>query len=101
MKFYEFYEFEYYALIGAEDEDNAMIGYTEVVADIVKDEEDFHPSMISKDEALERFKKGNIQGCKTEEDKIKDFNNQINNFNEYVSKGSEPYIVFLIDGCLY
>lgn len=101
MKFYEFDKYEYYALIGAENEENAMVGYIEVVADIVKDEEDLHPGIISKDEAIERFKKGMIEGCETEEDKIEDFNNQINNFNEYISKGLEPYIVFLIDGSLY
>ena len=50
---------------------------------------------------LKRYVKAEVEGCKTVEDKIEDFNKQINSFNDYDSKGSEPYMVFLIDGSLY
>lgn len=100
MKFFEFNKYEYYALILASNEEYAKIGYKENIADIDEEEESFRPNIITKEEALERFKKGAIEGCETKEDKIEDFNKLINNFNEYVSKGSEPYMVFLIDGSL-
>lgn len=100
MKFFEFNKYEYYALILASDEEYAKIGYKENIADIDEEEESFRPNIITKEEALERFKNGAIEGCETKEDKIEDFNKLINNFNEYVSKGSEPYMVFLIDGSL-
>ncbi len=100
MKFFEFNKYEYYALILASNEEYAKIGYKENIADLDEEEESFRPDIITKEEALERFKKGVIEGCETKEDKIEDFNNIINNFNEYVSKGSEPYMVFLIDGSL-
>lgn len=100
MKFFEFNKYEYYALILASNEEYAKIGYKENIADIDEEEESFRPNIITKEEALERFKNGAIEGCETKEDKIEDFNKLINNFNEYVSKGSEPYMVFLIDGSL-
>ena len=100
MKFFEFNKYEYYALILASNEEYAKIGYKENIADIDEEEESFRPDIITKEEALERFKKGVIESCETKEDKIEDFNKLINNFNEYVSKGLEPYMVFLIDGSL-
>ena len=100
MKFFEFNKYEYYALILASNEEYAKIGYKENIADIDEEEESFRPNIITKEEALERFRNGAIEGCETKEDKIEDFNKLINNFNEYVSKGSEPYMVFLIDGSL-
>ncbi|MDC4242678.1 hypothetical protein NE398_21395 [Clostridium tertium] len=101
MKFYEFDKYEYYALIGAENEDNAIVGYIEVVADIEEEEKNLYPNEISIKEALKRYVKATIEGCETEKEKTRDFHKQISNFEKYVSKGIEPYIVFLIDGGLY
>ena len=101
MKFYEFNEYEYYALIGADNEENAKLGYIEVVADIEDNEKELTPNTICKEDALKRYVKAEVEGCKTVEDNIEDFNKQINSFNDYDSKGSEPYMVFLIDGSLY
>lgn len=100
MKFFEFNNYEYYALILAKDEESAKLGYEELVAYIEEEEKNLHPSVISKEEALKKYIKGNIEGCETEKEKIKDFNNQIVNFEKYVSEGSEPYMVLLIDGSL-
>ena len=41
-----------------------------------------------------------IEGCETIGEKIQDFYKSIDNFKEYVSKGTEPYLVLLIDGSL-
>ncbi|SHJ52975.1 hypothetical protein SAMN02745163_02076 [Clostridium cavendishii DSM 21758] len=100
MKFYEFNDFEYYALIIANDEENAMLGYEEIVADLEEDEKELSPDVIDYNEALERYKKGNIEGCETEEDKINDFNENVDNFSRYVSSWKEPWTVLLIDGSL-
>ncbi|BDU81603.1 hypothetical protein [Clostridium perfringens] len=46
VKFYDFSEFEYYALVVAENQENAIKGYTEVVADI--EDEDLEPRIITR-----------------------------------------------------
>lgn len=100
MRFFEFNDYEYYALILAEDEENAMVGYIEVVADIEEEEKSLHPNVISIEEALKRYVKAAVEGCETEKEKIRDFHKQISSFEKYVSKSIEPYIVFLVDGSL-
>lgn len=101
MKFYEFNDYEYYALILADDEENAMLGYQEVVADLSEEEKELSPDVISTEEAMTKFIKGNIEGCETEEEKVKEFHKMTSNFKEYVSSGTEQYLIFLVDGSLY
>ena len=100
MKFYEFNDFEYYALIVAEDVEKAKLGYKEVVADIYEEENELEPNEITLDESLLRYKKGFIEGCETEEDKVKDCYQNISNFKKYINKGTEQYLVLLMDGSL-
>lgn len=97
MKFYEFNDYEYYALIVAENLDNAILGYNEVVCDIYEKEKELEPDVISIDKALDRYKKGIIKGCKTEEDKIKDFYKTIDYYKEYVLNSDGEYICLLVD----
>ncbi|HCL4437601.1 hypothetical protein AL714_09465 [Clostridium botulinum] len=47
MKFYEFNDFEYYALILSTDEIKAKEGYGEVVADLDEIEKDLTPDIIA------------------------------------------------------
>lgn len=101
MKFYEFNKHEYYGLVLAIDEAWAKEGYEDCIADLEDEEKDISPDIITEEQALERYKKGMIDGCDTVEDKINDFNAIVKNFEEYVSKGGEePYMVLLIDGAL-
>ena len=99
MKFYEFYEYEYYALILAEDEETAILGYEENVAEIYEDEKDLTPTVITIDKALERFLKAKIDNCKTEKDKTVEFYRQVNDFIS--GENVERYQLFLIDGSLF
>lgn len=100
MRFFEFNDYEYYGLVVAENEEKAMLGYEETVAEIYEEEKELEPDEITLEEALERYKKGMIEGCETIGEKIQDFYKSIDNFKEYVSKGTEPYLVLLIDGSL-
>lgn len=100
MKFYEFNNYEYYGLVIAEDEEKAKLGYEENIAEIYEEEKELEPNEISLEEALERYKKGMIEGCETVDEKIQDFYKTIDNFKEYGYKGTEPYLVLLIDGNL-
>jgi hypothetical protein len=59
MKFYEFNNYQYYALIGAETEDEAIECYKEQVADIDDDPDDVEPQVpdeLPQEEAWEKFK---------------------------------------------
>lgn len=100
MNFYEFNKHEYYGLVLAIDEEWAKKGYEDIVADLEDEEREISPYVISKEQALERYKKGMIDGSETIEEKINDFNVIVKNFEEYVSKSAEPYMVLLIDGAL-
>lgn len=100
MRFFEFNNYEYYGLIMAEDEEKAKLGYEENIAEIYEEEKELEPNEITLEEALERYKKGMIEGCETIEEKAKDFYKSINSFKEYGHKGTEPYLVLLIDGNL-
>ncbi|MCR2013813.1 hypothetical protein NSB31_29620 [Bacillus cereus] len=100
MKFFEFNDYEYYALILAEDEEKAKLGYTEVVADIEEEEKILQPNVIAIEEALEKYIKAYIEDCKTEKEKTESFHRQVSSFEDYVIKGTEPYSIFLIDGSL-
>ena len=100
MKFYEFNKHEYYALILTIDEELAKRAYENIIAHLEDEEKDISPDIITEEQALERYKKGKIDGCNTVEEKINDFNGIVKNFEKYVSKGEEPYMVLLIDGAL-
>ncbi|HCL4455079.1 hypothetical protein EJM73_08445 [Clostridium botulinum] len=100
MKFYEFNDFEYYALILAKDDIEAVKGYEEVVADLDEEEKELTPDIITGKEALEKYKKGHIEGCETEEEKEEDFYKTINNFKNFAEKSTEKYLILLIDGTL-
>ena len=100
MKFFEFNDYEYYGLVVAENEEKAILGYEETVTEICDEEKELEPNEITLEEALERYKKGMIEDCDTEDEKIEDFHNSLEDFKEYVSKGTEQYLVLLIDGSL-
>ncbi|MCT8975512.1 hypothetical protein N4T77_02760 [Clostridium sp. CX1] len=87
MKFYEFNDFDYYALIGAESEEDAVKYYRETVADV--EEDDGPPSQITKEDARAKL----LGGCR--EDEIE----ALKEFDIYTSR-QEPYLV-LIDGSLF
>ena len=100
MKFFEFNKYEYYALIVAEDEENAKKGYEEVVAEINEDEKSLSPDVISSGEALNRFVMGNIEGCTTKKEKVDDFNQNVHKFGEDLKNGVDKYLILLMDGSL-
>lgn len=93
MKFYEFNgsnNFDYYALIGAESEEQAIKTYHHDICD--KDPNEGFPDEISKEKSLLKY----IETCKQE--KVADINVKIKEFKQK-AKDSTPY-VFLIDGSL-
>lgn len=106
MKFYEFNDYGYYALIGVDEKleypgDVAIKAYQEEVADIDEDEKDFTPNEITKEQALEQYKHAEIEGCSTEEEKVREFEKQIDLDNKLcVSVDDNKYVLLLIDGSL-
>lgn len=88
MKFFEFNDFGYYALIGAETEDRAIKHYEEDVSDI--EDKDVYPLEISKEEAKKKL----LTICKNEDEEEK----AKREFNKF-TLSSEPYLI-LIDGSL-
>ncbi|WP_462427235.1 hypothetical protein [Fusobacterium varium] len=80
MKFYEFNNYEYYALIGAENESEAIKFYRLNIANI-EIEKDESPEEITKESTWNKFKEAleNELIFLFEEDMLKDFNYQINN----------------------
>lgn len=93
MKFYEFNNYEYYALIGAENEEKAIKFYVEEISDI-EIEKDERPNEITRECAWNKYKKAleNELVFMFEEDMLKEFNNQIINHSE---------VLLLIDKDLY
>ncbi|WP_283706912.1 hypothetical protein [Clostridium perfringens] len=94
VKFYDFSEFEYYAVVVAENQENAIKGYTEVVADI--EDEELKPRIITRKEALEKYKKGEIEGCET----VQDFYKALSEFRNQLTNGGYEYLVLLMDSSL-
>jgi len=90
MKFYEFNDFGYYALIGAESEENAIGFYVETVSDIEEEDKDTFPIEISKEDAKIKLLNVSID----EEEKIR----FIKEF-DLCTSNTEPYLI-LIDGSL-
>lgn len=106
MKFYEFNNYEYYALIAVVESeeypmDIAIKAYTEEVADIEDDEKESTPDERTEEEALERYKKANIEWCNTEAAKIIDFYEQIDLGNKLsIRVDDNNYVLLLMDGTL-
>ncbi|EGS9998307.1 hypothetical protein I9Y31_000496 [Clostridium perfringens] len=98
VKFYDFSDFEYYALVMAENIENAIKGYTEVVADI--EDEELKPRIITRKEALEKYKKGEIEGCETVQEKVQDFYKALSEFRNPLTNGGYEYLVLLMDSSL-
>ena len=88
MRFFEFIDFEYYALIGAETKEKAINYYREVVADIAED--DGEPVEIAKANVIKKL----LDTCKDENQKQE----TIKEFNSCTSQ-NEPYLI-LIEGDL-
>lgn len=98
VKFYDFSDFEYYALVMAENIENAIKGYTEVVADI--ENKEMEPRVITRKEALEKYKKGEIEGCETVQEKAQDFYKEVSEFRNPTTNGGYEYLVLLMDSSL-
>lgn len=94
MNFYEFNNYQYYALILAENEYIAKIAYMEEVASIYEDGST-KPDIIPYSEALDKYKKENIDDSRDEFEKVNDFNNQINYFNITIKKSKNPYLIII------
>ena len=89
MRFFEFNDFGYYALIGADSEEKAIEFYEETVAEI--QDTDLTPEEITQREARKKL----MSIHKTNEEKIKAFEE----FFKTTEKSKEPYLI-LIDGSL-
>lgn len=100
MKFFEFNNYEYYALIIALDKEKAKVGYEKEVAEIDAEERKLEPDEITLEEALKIYQQSTIEDCQTIDDKIEDFYANVSYFQEYISRGSEPYLVLLVDDSL-
>ena len=106
MKFYDFSDYEYYALIGVSERekfpiDIAIEAYIEEVAEIDEEEKELKPTEISKEQALKIYKKSVIEGCKTEEEKAKRFEKEIDLNNKLsIRYYDNRYVLLLIDGSL-
>lgn len=103
MKFYEFNNYEYYALIAVVESEEypmniAIKAYIEEVADVESDEKESTPDEITEEEALERYKKANIEGCNTEAAKIINFYEEIDLGNKLsIGIDDNKYVLLLID----
>lgn len=106
MKFYDFSDYEYYALIGVSERekftmDVALEAYIEEVAEIDEEEKGILPKEVSKEQALEIYKKATIEGCETEEEKEKRFEKEIDLNNKLRMRYYDNrYVLLLIDGSL-
>ena len=106
MKFYDFSDYEYYALIGVSERekfpmDVALEAYMEEVAEIDEEEKGILPKEVSKEQALKIYKKSVIEGCETEEEKAKRFEKEIDLNNKLsIRYYDNRYVLLLIDGRL-
>lgn len=111
MKFYEFTgDYEYYALIAVVENEQypmatAIKAYAEDIEggmeEYKENYDDETPNEITEQEAIEKYKKVDIEGCTTEEDKIADFYKQIDLGNKLsIGVNDNKYVTLLIDGSL-
>ena len=89
MKYFNFVDYEYYALIGATNVEEAISYYKKTVGELELEDKDKVPEEISKDEAKKLFVDASIHAGNS--DAETEFNNLCN--------ANEP-ILFLIDGSL-
>ncbi len=97
MKFYEFNDFGYYALILAKNDLIAIEAYENNIAEIEKEDKEVGPDIISKEKALEKYKMATIEGCKTEKEKVEDFNEIM----RILENSKINSLILLIDGSLF
>lgn len=106
MKYYDFSDYEYYALIGVTESEEypmntAMESYEENVGEFEGYEKEIAPKEITETQALEIYKKANIEGCITEADKAADFYKQIDLTNKLsIRVDDNKYVLLLMDGSL-
>lgn len=83
LKFYEFNDCEYYALIGANSFDEAWDFYQETIGELT--EEDGFPDEITYEEAKEKFLKV-LENCTNGEDlqTIEDFEKSVSSIEPYL-----------------
>jgi len=93
VKFYAFNDYEYSALIVVDAEEKYPMG---VAIEAYKEEVADYDEEITLEEALERYKKGNIEGCNTEAAKIIDFYERIDLDIEH----EQDYTILLMDSSL-
>lgn len=95
MKFYEFNNFAYYALIAANNKEDAKEEYVNVVAEIEQEEENAEPLELVLEEVKNRY----IDCLMENEDKTEDeAEKEFNKIKECILSNL-PYVV-LIDGSL-
>lgn len=94
MKYWDFSNYEYYALIGANTEEKALEEYKTTVADICCGEEGLHPTIVTEEYTRNMFFKCLVE--QGEEDKT--LEEIIKEFDEY--KRSDESITLLIDNAL-
>ena len=105
MKFYDFSDYEYYALIAVVESeqypmDVALEAYAKEIADF-EEEKELIPTEISKEQALEIYKKAVVEGCETEEEKAERFEKEIDLNNKLsIRYYDNRYVLLLIDGSL-
>ena len=98
MKFYDFSDYEYYALIGVSERETFPM---DVAIKAYEEEKELTPTEISKENALEVYKKSNIEGCETEEEKAEQFEKEIDLGNKLsIRYDDNRYVLLLIDGGL-
>ncbi len=110
MKFYDFSDYEYYALIAVVESeqypmDVAIKAYAEEIEggmeEYKENYDDETPNEITEQQALEKYKNAEIDGCITEADKLAEFYKQIDLDNKLcVTVDDNKYVLLLIDGSL-
>lgn len=106
MKYYDFSDYEYYALIAVVESeeypmDTAMKAYEENVGDFEGYEKEIAPKEITEEEALKIYKKATIEDCETDEEKEERFKKEIDLGNKTcIRYGDNNWVLLLIDGSL-
>lgn len=99
MKFYDFSDYEYYALIGVSENeeypmDAAMDFYETYIGEFDEDEKEIAPNEITKYEAYKSYRKA----CK---DDFKCILDMIKAFQKAIDIQSEKCSLVLVDGSLF
>ncbi|MFR1708943.1 MAG: hypothetical protein ACLSV2_08595 [Clostridium sp.] len=91
MKFYEFRNYEYYALIGADSKEDAIKEYERKIADIMEDEKEKKPVELTEKQVKNKYINALRNESESKEKVLKDFE---------VCRGEYNPCLLLIDGCL-